>query len=97
MGCHIYLRGRWCNIIVLNVHATSDKKSDDSKERFYKEFQQVCDHFPNYHIKILLGDFNAEVGRENIFKLTIGNDSPHQERNDSGVRTVKLPCQESGC
>jgi len=29
---YIILRGRWCNIIILNVHAPSEKKSDDSKE-----------------------------------------------------------------
>ena len=32
---HIVLRGRWCNIIVLNVHAPSEKKSDDSKDSFF--------------------------------------------------------------
>ena len=26
---YIVLRGRWCNIIVLNVHAPSEDKSDD--------------------------------------------------------------------
>ena len=31
---YIALRGRWCNIIVLNVHASSEEKSDDSKESF---------------------------------------------------------------
>ena len=40
---------------------------------FYEELEQVFDHFPRYHTKILLGDFNAKVGRENIFKPTIGN------------------------
>jgi hypothetical protein len=28
------LRGRWCNIIVLNVHAPTEEKSDDSKDSF---------------------------------------------------------------
>ena len=28
------LRGRWCNIIVLNVHAPSEDKSDNSKDSF---------------------------------------------------------------
>jgi hypothetical protein len=28
---YIDLRGRWCNIIVLNMHAPSKDKSDDSK------------------------------------------------------------------
>jgi len=33
------LRGRWCNIIVLNVHAPGQEKSDDSKHSFYEELQ----------------------------------------------------------
>jgi hypothetical protein len=45
------------------------------KDSFYKELEGVCDEFPEHHMKILLGDFNAKVGREDIFKLTIGNES----------------------
>ena len=64
---HIVLRGRWCNIIVLNVHAPSEEKSDESKE-----LEQVFYQFPRYHMKILLGDFNAKVGRENISNQQLG-------------------------
>jgi len=39
------LRGCWCNIIVLNVHASSVEKSDDSKDGFYEELEQVSDNF----------------------------------------------------
>ena len=87
---YIVLRGRWCNIIVLNVHAPSEDKSDDSKDSFYKELEQVFDHFPRYHMKILLGHFNAKVWRENTFKPTIGNESLHQDSNDNGVKTVNF-------
>ena len=87
---HIVLRGRRCNIIVLNVHAPSEEKSDSSKDSFHKELEQVFDHFPKYNMKILLGDFNAKVGRENIFKPTIGNESLHQDSNDNGVRIVNF-------
>ena len=38
---YIVLRGRWCNIIVLNVDALSVDKSDDSKDSFYEELEQV--------------------------------------------------------
>jgi hypothetical protein len=41
-------------------------------------------------MKFLLGDFNAKVGRENIFKPTIGNESLHEISNDNGVRVVNL-------
>ena len=60
---YIVLRSRWVNIIVLNVHALSEEKSDDSKDSFYEELEQVFYNFHNYHMKILLGDFNAKVGR----------------------------------
>jgi hypothetical protein len=35
----------------------------------------MFDKFPKYHKKPLLGDFNAKVDREDIFKLTIGSES----------------------
>jgi len=60
----------------------------DSKDSFCEESESVFNHFPNCHMKILLGDFNAKVGRENIFKLTTGNESLHQDGNDNGVRIV---------
>jgi hypothetical protein len=41
-------------------------------------------------MKILLEDFNAKVGREKIFKPTIGNKSLHQDSNDNGVRIVNF-------
>jgi exonuclease III len=82
------LRGRWCHIIVLNVHAPTEDKTDDVKESFYEELERMFEKFPKYHIKILLGDFNAKVGREDIFKPTIGNESLHEISNDNGVRLV---------
>jgi len=38
---YIVLRGRCCSIRVLNVHAPSEGKSDDSKNSFYEELEQV--------------------------------------------------------
>jgi len=35
-----YMRGRWCNIIDVNVHAPSEEKSDESKDSFYEELEQ---------------------------------------------------------
>jgi hypothetical protein len=49
----------------------------------YEELEYIFDKFPKYHMKILLGDFNANVGREDIFKPTIGNECLHKIRNDN--------------
>jgi hypothetical protein len=88
----IILRGHWCHIIVLNIHAPTEDKTNDVKDSFYEELERVFDKFPKYkyHMKIMLGDFNAKVGREDIFKLTIGNESLHEISSDNGVRLVKF-------
>jgi exonuclease III len=77
---YITLRGRWCHVIVLNVHVSIKDKTDDVKNSFYKDMERVFDKFPKYHVNILVGDFNAKVGREDIFKPTIGNGSLYEIR-----------------
>jgi hypothetical protein len=87
---YIILRGRWCHIVVLNVQAPTEDKIDDVKDSFYEEMERMFDKFPKYHMKILLGDFNAKVGREEIFKPTIWNESLHKISNDNGIRVVNF-------
>jgi hypothetical protein len=41
-------------------------------------------------MKILLGDFNAKLGRDDIFKPTTGNETLHQDNNDNDVRIVNF-------
>jgi hypothetical protein len=86
---YIILKGRWCDIIVLNVHDPTEDKDDDIKDSFYEELEQVFDQFPRYHMKILL-DFNAKVGREDIFKPIIGNESLCEASNDNRARVVNF-------
>jgi hypothetical protein len=82
---YIILRGQ---IIVLNIHAPTEDKTDDVKDSFYEEMERVFNIIPKYHMKILLGDFNAKVDREVIFKPTIGNESLHEISNGNRGRLV---------
>jgi len=45
---YITLRGRCYDIIVLNVHATAEDRSDDTKDSFYGEVQRVFDQLHKY-------------------------------------------------
>jgi len=47
---YITLRGRRCDIIVLNAHAQQRKM-----ENFYDDLKRVFDQFPEYHMENLLG------------------------------------------
>jgi hypothetical protein len=48
------------------------------------------DRFPTKHKKIFLEDSNQKVGREDTFKLTIGNEYLHETSNNNGVRVVNF-------
>jgi hypothetical protein len=38
----------------------------------------------------MMGDFNAKVGKEDIFKPINGNESLHEASKDNGVRVVNF-------
>jgi NAD dependent epimerase/dehydratase family enzyme len=61
-------------MIILNIHAPTGDKMDDMNDRFHEELEHIFNKLPEYHMKILLGDFSAKVCREHIFKPTTGNE-----------------------
>jgi hypothetical protein len=71
------------------MHQVRRKVMTQKTVFFFEELEQVFHHIPKYHMKILLGDYNTK-GRENIFKLTIGNESLHQDSYDNGIRIVNF-------
>jgi hypothetical protein len=74
-----------CHIIVLDVHASPGDKTDYVKVSLHEELEPVFNKFPKYHTKILLGDFNAEVG-----KPTTVNKSLHEISNHNGAKAVNV-------
>ena len=84
----ITLKGRWCDVIVVNTHAPTEDKDDDIKDSFHEE---LFDQLPVHHMKILLGEFNAEIGRNNISQPSIENDSVQPESNDNGIILANFP------
>jgi hypothetical protein len=88
MMSYITLRGRRCDIIVLNVDVPAEDRTDDRKDSLCEDLGCVFDTFPKYHMNVLLQDFNAKAGGEDIFKPTIGNENLHRINNDNGIREV---------
>jgi hypothetical protein len=49
------------------VHASTQDESDDVQDSFYEELGCVFDQFLKYHMKGLLGDFNAKNRERRYF------------------------------
>jgi hypothetical protein len=52
---YIILRGRWCDIVVLNVHAPPEDTIDDMKASIYEELERVVDKFAIPHKHFVMG------------------------------------------
>ena len=82
------LKGKFFNYSLINGHTPTEESEDEQKEDFYETLENVYDKCPKNDIKILLGDFNAQVGQEDIYYPTIGRHSKHNVTNDNGKRLI---------
>ncbi|XP_025405871.1 uncharacterized protein LOC112680089 [Sipha flava] len=65
-------------------------KSEEVKNAFYDELDRVCDGLTSGKPKIIIGDFNTKVGRERIYRPTIGINSLHSESNENGNKLISF-------
>jgi len=88
--CYILLKGKFFDIVVISYYDPTEEKEDEKKNKFYEKLEEVYDRLPTHSIKIFLGDFNAKVGRETMYRPTIGKDSLHENSNDNRTRLINM-------
>jgi len=71
----------------MSMHQQTKK---EIKDKFYNLLEQNINQIARSDIKIILGDFNAEVGKESIYKLAIGTESLHNETNNNGIKMIQF-------
>jgi exonuclease III len=70
--CILRIKGKIHNIIFVNVYAPTDDTEDEIVDEFYETLQSVCDELPKRDAIITIGNFNAKLGKEQIYKDIIG-------------------------
>ncbi|KAL4082424.1 hypothetical protein QTP88_029891 [Uroleucon formosanum] len=73
--CYIIIEGKTSNIAIINCYAPTETAINDDKDFFYDNLERVYDMIPRSYIRILVGDQNAQVGREHAFRHTIGKEN----------------------
>ena len=84
------LRTRFTCATIIQVYAPTDTAADNDKDVFYDQLDAVMDSIPSYDMKILMGDFNAQIGADiTEFENVIGKEALGQ-RTDNGERLLGL-------
>lgn len=84
----IRIKAKYFNISFICAHAPTEEKDDATKEEFYERLDEVFERCPRHDVKVVLGDFNAKVGKEGIFGPAVGNHSLHESTSDNGMRLI---------
>lgn len=88
--CILRVKGRFNNYSLISVHAPTEEKEDSAKDTFYDLMEKAYDSCPSYDVKMIMGDLNAKVGREEWLKPAVGIDSLHNESNNNGMRLANF-------
>jgi len=60
------MRGKFFNYSIVHGSAPKETADDEEKDRFFNALETGYDISPRNEKKIVLGDFNAQVGKENV-------------------------------
>ena len=82
--CKLRVKGKFCNITLINIYAPMEDKEDETKEQFYEKLQRTQDRAPKHDVKIIIGNMNAKLGKEDVFSQVIGRHTLHNISNVNG-------------
>ena len=80
---------------VVNFYAPTNEKSvdnDKAKDTFYKDLYNLLSNIPPHNVLIVLGDFNARIGKDShqSYPTVTGPFCSEEQTNENGQRLVDL-------
>ena len=73
---------------IICVHAKMEEKDEMQKDDFHEDLERIYMKVPKHDTKVMMGDFNAKVGKESGLAPNVGKYSLHEETNNDGWRMI---------
>jgi len=84
------IKGKFLNYSLINIYAPTNDKPDDVKDEFYERLDRTYGECPKHDVKIVIGDANAQIGKESFFRPVTGKESLHSITNENGLRLINF-------
>jgi hypothetical protein len=83
--CTLRIKGKFFNYTIINVHALTEVSAEEEKGSVY-DLQNTYEQSPSYNVKSVIGDLNAQAGKEEMYCPTIGKQCLHEKTNGNCYR-----------
>ena len=88
--CRSRIRGKFRTLTIISAYAPTEDKGEEEKIEFYSTLERICSRVPKYEMLIIMGDFNAKVGREECRHKVSGKLCLHEQSNENGSFLVQF-------
>lgn len=78
---------------IINAHAPinqDNKRNKEKVEDFWEAIANETSKIPLGNVKVLVGDFNAQIGKERKYKMIVGEYPAHNRTNTNGDRLINF-------
>jgi hypothetical protein len=93
--CKFRLREKCRNITPISTYAPTEDSPDAIKDEFYDQLSQESEKARKYGILVLLGDFNAKIGRENFIATVAWKYTLHKVTSENGKHLAQLAARRN--
>lgn len=88
--CALRLKGKANKISLVCAYAPTEEADDEVKDAFYAALEDCCNKISAYDIKVVIGDFNAKIGKEQFNSRVAGLHTLHDIKSENGKRLCQF-------
>lgn len=86
----VRIKSKPFNTTIINIYAPTENAEEEEKTKMYDKIEETIQDIPKQDTIIIMGDFNAQIGKEDYNNEVAGKETIHEVTNNNGSRLCNL-------